>query len=98
MQLNSVVLPEPFGPIRPQISPRPTVNDTPSSATTPPNRMATLLMDSNGSSPDLPAPRCSLASFIARRVDLRRFCRRPEVGHLAALNEPATNGRSAHSR
>ena len=41
MQLNSVVLPAPFGPIRPQISPRPTSNYTLSSATMPPKRTDT---------------------------------------------------------
>src|SRR5277367_5586202 len=101
MQLNSVVLPEPFGPIRPQISPRPTEYDTPSSATTPPNRTATSRMDSSGSSLDLPAPWRSLASFVARRPDPKRFHRRPEASHLVArdraplppcpLNQPTTS-------
>src|SRR5258708_331558 len=36
--LNSVVLPAPFGPTRPTISPSPTASETPSSARTPPNR------------------------------------------------------------
>ena len=36
-QLNSVVLPEPFGPISPRISPSRTSNDTPLSAMKPPN-------------------------------------------------------------
>ncbi len=48
MQLNSVVLPEPFGPIRPQICPAPTVNDTPASATMPPKRTATSTTSSSG--------------------------------------------------
>ena len=39
MQLKSVVLPAPFGPIRPQIAPRATSKDTSSSAVTPPNRI-----------------------------------------------------------
>ena len=37
MQLNSVVLPAPFGPIRPTIEPGSRSNETPASATTPPN-------------------------------------------------------------
>src|SRR5690242_19549960 len=41
MMLSRVVLPEPFGPIRPLMVVAPTVNDTPSSATTPPNFFAT---------------------------------------------------------
>ena len=36
IELNSVVLPEPFGPIRPTIWPSPTVRLTLSLATTPP--------------------------------------------------------------
>src|ERR1700687_3162603 len=39
MQLKSVVLPAPLGPIRPQIAPRATSNETLSSAVTPPNRI-----------------------------------------------------------
>src|SRR4051794_29129539 len=41
MQLKSVVLPAPFGPIRPTMLPGATSNDTPSSATMPPKRTAT---------------------------------------------------------
>ena len=41
MTLNAVVLPAPFGPIRPQIWPRATSRETPSSATMPPNRTVT---------------------------------------------------------
>ncbi len=39
--LNSVVLPAPFGPITPSTSPAWTSSETPSSATTPPNRTVT---------------------------------------------------------
>ena len=39
MQLKRVVLPAPFGPIKPQIAPRPTSKETSSSAVTPPNRI-----------------------------------------------------------
>src|SRR5918994_6277079 len=41
MTLNAVVLPAPFGPIRPEIWPSSTENDTPSSATIPPKRRVT---------------------------------------------------------
>ena len=47
MQLNSVVLPAPLGPISPQISPLATSNVGPSRATTPPKRTTTSLTDSN---------------------------------------------------
>src|SRR6516162_5923311 len=40
-QLNNVVLPAPFGPISPRISPSSISKETPSSATIPPNRNAT---------------------------------------------------------
>ena len=36
MQLNSVDLPQPFGPMTPRISPSSTAKDTPSTATIPP--------------------------------------------------------------
>src|ERR1700735_494793 len=41
MQLKSVVLPVPLGPIKPQIAPRATSKETSSSAVTPPNRIVT---------------------------------------------------------
>src|SRR5687768_14072735 len=41
MALNNVVLPAPFGPIRPTISPGSTVRSTASSATSPPKRSVT---------------------------------------------------------
>src|SRR5215510_7451720 len=40
-QLNSVVLPEPFGPISPTISPGSTSKETPLSAVKPPKRLVT---------------------------------------------------------
>jgi hypothetical protein len=40
--LNAVVLPAPFGPIRPTVSPGSTSNETPSSATMPPKRRVTF--------------------------------------------------------
>ena len=51
MQLNSVVLPAPLGPIRPQMSPRPTSKLTLSSATMPPNRTDTPRTLSNALPP-----------------------------------------------
>src|SRR6516162_11107200 len=49
MQLNSVVLPAPFGPIRPQISPVLILHVTLSSARTPPKRAERLLIRSSAS-------------------------------------------------
>ena len=42
-RLNSVVLPAPFGPMMAKISPGSTVNDTPSTALTPPNSIAEVV-------------------------------------------------------
>ena len=47
MQLKSVVLPAPFGPIRPQMLRSPTVKETPPTAVTPPNRITTSLTSSS---------------------------------------------------
>ena len=44
--LNSVVLPDPLGPIMPRISSDLIVTSTPASATTPPNRLRTPLISS----------------------------------------------------
>ena len=41
MTLSKVVLPEPFGPIRPKTSPRASHSDTSASASTPPKRLPT---------------------------------------------------------
>src|SRR5215470_15186454 len=49
MALKQVVLPAPFGPIRPKISPRYNENATWSSATTPPKRSVTSSTSSSGS-------------------------------------------------
>jgi hypothetical protein len=46
--LKSVVLPAPFGPIRPTIWPDCTSKETPSSATIPPNRTVRSRTDSTG--------------------------------------------------
>jgi hypothetical protein len=52
--LNKVVLPAPFGPIKPTIRPLLTVKLTTSSATMPPNRMVRCAIYSNGAA----APSC----------------------------------------
>ena len=46
--LNSVVLPAPFGPIRPTISPGAASTETSSSATIPPKRRVTCSTESKG--------------------------------------------------
>src|SRR5215216_131618 len=57
MQLKSVVLPAPFGPIRPQMRPPGTSNEGPSSAVTPPKRTTS----SSISSSDTPPSLCSIS-------------------------------------
>ncbi len=47
MTLKTVVLPAPFGPIRPATTPRSTLKETPSSATMPPNRNVTSRTESS---------------------------------------------------
>ncbi len=46
MTLNAVVFPAPFGPIRPEMCPSSTSNDTPSKATMPPKRSVTSRTES----------------------------------------------------
>src|SRR5258705_10995033 len=48
MQLKSVVLPEPLGPMRPRISPSRTSKDTPFSAVKPPKCLVRLVTVSMG--------------------------------------------------
>src|SRR5436305_1187059 len=56
--LMQVVLPDPFGPTRPRISPARTWKLTPSSARNPPKRLTSLSTTSSGSGDiDSPAPR-----------------------------------------
>src|ERR1700734_3389409 len=68
MQLKSVVLPAPFGPIRPQIAPRGTSKETSSSAVTPPKRIVTPWTASRAgtwrsASPPAPPTRASASSM-----------------------------------
>src|ERR671930_323208 len=48
MRLTMVLLPEPLGPIRPQISPCATARSTPSTARTPPKCLLSALSSSTG--------------------------------------------------
>src|SRR4051794_37703611 len=72
MQLNSVVLPEPFGPMKPQISPGPTWKETPLSAASAPKRTVMPRASSKGA-PRLAAQGPALARTSSQPVpDLRR--------------------------
>src|SRR6516162_10794090 len=79
MQLNSVVLPAPFGPIRPQISPVLILHVTLSSARTPPKRAERLLIRSSASrSPRTHYPPERLAfTQVYFCIDIVSLCTRP---------------------
>src|SRR5262245_47519719 len=55
MQLNTLVLPAPFGPISASNSPRSTLSDRPSSTTRPPKRSVRLSTSSSAIPPPRPA-------------------------------------------
>src|SRR6266849_329725 len=63
-QLNSVVLPEPLGPISPRISPSRTSNDTPLSAVKPPNRFVSPETVSISEGVSLPSSSAGFAGAI----------------------------------
>ena len=86
MTLSSVVLPEPLGPISPTISPRPTANDTPARASTPPNRLTTLSSTS----------RC--APVAANRRSGTAAAMRHGRSRTAQAVDPARQGRSGAHR
>src|SRR3954462_4973807 len=65
-RLKIVLLPDPFGPIRPRISPRSTLNDTLLTAVNPPNRLTSPLTTSTAPS------RQADASLIAERRSFRQ--------------------------
>jgi hypothetical protein len=86
MQLKSVVLPAPFGPIRPQIAPRATSKETSRSAVTPPNRIVTP-STTNRAEVCESAPSARLAFASARSMDLP----------LPGIVEPVKAGRRSQS-
>src|SRR6195952_1193881 len=67
--LKIVLLPEPFGPIRPSISPRSTLNDTLLTAVKPPKRFTNPLTTSTSRSPVGPE---KAGLLIAERGSLRQ--------------------------
>src|SRR5262245_46020679 len=70
MRLKSVVLPAPFGPMIPTISPAPTANDTSVSARKPPNRLLTERTSrSGGIGPSRLPVAGSQADQAARKID-----------------------------
>src|SRR5215475_351069 len=61
MQLSTLVLPAPFGPMRANSSPRPTANDTLSSTVSPPKRKHRRSMTSSA----IPPPRAAILLDVA---------------------------------
>src|SRR5713101_7748468 len=89
MQLKAVVLPEPFGPMRPRISPFLTSKDTPLRAVNPPKRLVSPVTVSIG---------CEEARGGRqqhRRIDQARDHRRIDVLELA-LHDLKNGGERAH--
>src|SRR5947208_3639269 len=81
MQLNSVVLPAPLGPIRPTMRPGATSKETPSSATMPPKRTATSCTRSSA----CPARAANASSSALNFTELESFAMHLE--DLLALYE-----------
>src|SRR5437763_172203 len=75
-QLTRVVLPDPFGPIRPTRSPAATARSMPSSATKPPKRLLSLLTSSSG-----------IHLLLARR----RSCTSPTMPFGAMMTKPTSS-------
>src|SRR5437763_9714727 len=71
MQLKAVVLPDPFGPINPRISPSRTSNETRLSAMNPPNRFVrseiVSMRDRRGSWNATPSDMAASAREVRRR-------------------------------
>ena len=98
MRSNSVVLPAPFGPMMPTISPLPTENDTSSTARMPPNERTDrhdLQRRLDRSARSRPAVRRS-AARAARRTDVGQEHRAQQVGTAQQLgSRPAEPDRAA---
>src|ERR1700722_1218474 len=75
MRPNRLVLPAPFGPTIPTVSPDPTVNDRSSAMTTRPNRFVTWCSSSSGSA----------IRLLVRRLERRG---RGDVGHQRFVRAP----------
>src|SRR6185436_768823 len=100
-QLNSVVLPAPFGPISPTMRPGATSNDTPSSATMPPKRTPTCSTFSNASPgmiaclhrpPDnVPAKIALPLEDRPRMSDVASYAVRDGIA-VITMNNPPVNG------
>jgi hypothetical protein len=95
MTLNSVVLPAPFGPMRPVIEPSPTDSVHPASAATPPKR---LVMPVTVSSWAVTAPPWRAASNAARLVEIAAYHRAHGLRDNAPGRQPARSRGSLAQR
>src|SRR5690349_2797812 len=86
-----VVLPEPFGPRMPKISPRRIVNDTSSTATTLPNVLRSPLTTTT-SERSAPGVFASLTARCSRRRADDRACRQARLEHAARGREHDLHG------
>src|SRR5258708_12545757 len=100
MQLKSVVLPAPFGPIRPTMRPGATSKETPSRATMPPKRTATSCTRSNARFGACPAsaakgtPPCFNFTELESAIPMSEaapYAVRDGVA-VITLNNPPVNG------
>src|SRR5690349_10393279 len=89
MQLTSVLLPEPLGPIRPTRSPCRTVKSTPSSAVKPPKRLVTPDTSRSVSTIDIVAP-CGFPGPLR--------CARPEAQRSAGPSKTLGDARDFEQR
>src|SRR6476659_9604643 len=84
MQLRTLVLPAPFGPMRANNSPCPTANDTLSSTVSPPKRRHRHSMTSSA----IPPPRAAILFDVAIRAALARGLAKIELLDILMAFEP----------
>src|SRR5579884_2734345 len=94
MQLSTLVLPAPFGPINAKSSPRSTVKDTSSSTTSPPNRKLRWLTVSSA----IPSPRAAVLLDVTigptlttrlTEIELLDVLMIPKTGPIACKHDTA---------
>src|SRR5438046_9642550 len=96
MQLNTVVLPAPFGPIRAVIAPRPALKETLLMATSPPKRMLRCSTRSTGARFDGGA--ATVGPVVAAKLLIRGAPARVKAASISAGAEPKRVGYCAASK
>src|SRR6266581_5218775 len=102
MQLNTVVLPAPFGPIKAVMSPRPAVNDRSLTARRPPKRMVRWSTRNNGDERAGAGRACApvrAASYATAFIRLPLVAARqlPSIFHSDAAKAPDADRRAGKS-